>query len=194
MNITYLWYRNLKPEFMTDLYKNKYRIPSARAQWHCYNVGCYFITICTDKREHFFGEVKDTKMFLSEIGEYVESNINKISQIYRNVSVLSHVVMPNHIHLIIAIDYDNTKCKLPEESLQMDKNEMMQEISNRCGRLSHIISVFKSTITKYARANDIYFMWQSRFHDRIIRDFQEYVVISDYIENNVNNWRNDEYF
>ena len=30
-----------------DIFRNKYRIPSARAEWHDYNGGVYFITICT---------------------------------------------------------------------------------------------------------------------------------------------------
>ncbi len=40
-----------------DKFQNKYRIPSARANWHDYNGGIYFITICTKNREHYFGEI-----------------------------------------------------------------------------------------------------------------------------------------
>ena len=35
-----------------EKFKGKYRIPTARAKWHCYNGGCYFITICTMNREN----------------------------------------------------------------------------------------------------------------------------------------------
>ena len=31
--------------FDSDKFKNKYRIKSARAEWHDYNDGVYFITI-----------------------------------------------------------------------------------------------------------------------------------------------------
>ena len=40
-----------------DKYQNKYRVPSARANWHDYNGGVYFVTICTKNREHYFGEI-----------------------------------------------------------------------------------------------------------------------------------------
>jgi hypothetical protein len=68
----------------------------------------------------------------------------------------------------------------------------MQEIANRCGLLSHIISRFKSAVTKYANENGISFAWQTRFHDRIIRDCDEMNGIAQYIENNVAKWKSDE--
>ena len=40
-----------------EKFQNKYCIPSARANWHNYNGGVYFVTICTKNREHYFGEI-----------------------------------------------------------------------------------------------------------------------------------------
>ena len=43
---------------MTDKYQNKYRIPSNRLQGYDYGAnGCYFITICTKNRIHYFGKI-----------------------------------------------------------------------------------------------------------------------------------------
>ncbi len=42
---------------MAEKYQNKYRVPSSRAPWHGYNGGVYFVTICTQNREHYFGEI-----------------------------------------------------------------------------------------------------------------------------------------
>jgi hypothetical protein len=43
---------------MSGKFQNKYRIASARAQWWDYGWnGAYFITICTQNREYFFGEM-----------------------------------------------------------------------------------------------------------------------------------------
>ena len=38
-------------------FQNRYRITTARATWHDYNGGNYFVTICTKGREHHFGEI-----------------------------------------------------------------------------------------------------------------------------------------
>ena len=55
---------------MTNKFQNKYRIPSARLQtWDYGSNGAYFITICTQDREHYFGEVVDAAMELNEIGK-----------------------------------------------------------------------------------------------------------------------------
>ncbi len=40
-----------------EKFQNKYCIPSARANWHNYNGGVYFVTICTKNREHYLGEI-----------------------------------------------------------------------------------------------------------------------------------------
>jgi len=38
------------------------------------------------------------------------------------------------------------------------------------------------------------FGWQSRFHDHIIRNEEEYQRIANYIDNNPANWGEDKYF
>jgi hypothetical protein len=54
------------------LYKNKYRIESARCQnWNYTSNGYYFVTICTQNREYFFGDVVGDKMQLSPVGKIV---------------------------------------------------------------------------------------------------------------------------
>ena len=189
--MVYFW-RTKTKSMSNDLFRNKYRIPSARADWHNYNIGYYFITICTDKRMHYFGEIVDHEMILSPIGAFTESYIKEIHLIYRDADVLSYVIMPNHIHMILAVD---KRGKVNAERKENDNvNEMMQDIANQCGRLSHIISRFKSFITRYARDNDIPFIWQSRFHDRIIRDHAEFVIREHYINNNISKWKDDDYF
>ncbi|MBQ8222799.1 MAG: hypothetical protein IJZ87_05565 [Bacteroidales bacterium] len=77
-----------------ELYNNKYRIPSARAYWHDYNEGTYHVTICTDKREHFFGEIRGDKMILSRLGMQATKSLNELNAKYNDASVLSFVVMP----------------------------------------------------------------------------------------------------
>lgn len=52
---------------MPDNFQNKYRIESARLQnWDYGSNGAYFITICTKDRVHYFGEIDNGVMVLSE--------------------------------------------------------------------------------------------------------------------------------
>ena len=73
----------IKRTHMADgRWQNKYRIESARAEWHDYDGGIYFITICTKHREHFFGEIVDGAMVLSDIGGYAAEQFRNVSSHY----------------------------------------------------------------------------------------------------------------
>ena len=108
---------------MSELFKNKYRIPSARLQtWNYADNRMYFITICTKNRECFFGEIVETRCFASpdiaspaEVPEY-EMQLNDLGKIVEsewlktidlrpdmNLELAEYVVMPNHFHGIIYI-------------------------------------------------------------------------------------------
>ena len=183
----------------TELFKNRFRVPSARAEWHNYNGGMYFVTICTAGREHYFGEIVDGEMRLSVIGDYTRQCIENIAQHNRYANVPLYVIMPNHLHLIVVID-DVTEKRVPtsEQTAQWracndGKNQKMQDIANHQGRLSTAVGGFKQSVTRYARANHITFAWQTRFHEHIIRKTDEMNRIAEYIENNVAKWNIDEF-
>lgn len=86
-------------------FRNKYRIPSARA--HCWDYGwngAYFITICTKKRVHYFGEIENKKMVLSHAGVIADILWHEIPRRFPFVNLGEFVVMPNHIHGILILD------------------------------------------------------------------------------------------
>jgi len=92
-----------------ELFKNRYRIPSARAPWHDYRHGTYFVTICTKNKEHSFGEIiNDISgnhiMRMSAIGENADVCWHEIPSHFPHVQPLSRVIMPNHIHGILTIN------------------------------------------------------------------------------------------
>jgi putative transposase len=73
------------------------------------------------------------------------------------------------------------------ETNMIHKNKFAPKSKN----LASIMRGFKSAITMYALNNNIVFGWQARFYDHIIRDFDEYQRIAQYIRNNPDNWKND---
>ena len=64
--------------------------------------GAYFVTICVQHRKCLFGTITDGKMRLNEIGQIVVKCLNHIPQHFPSVELDAYVVMPNHIHGIIA--------------------------------------------------------------------------------------------
>ena len=222
-----------------EKFQNKYCIPSARANWHNYNGGVYFVTICTKNREHYFGEIcPGPQMQLSPIGQYVYEQFINVKTHYPYAKIPLFVIMPDHIHAIVTIDGENeiggngvhTQCRdvarnVCNENIARDAcgngvhaqcgdvarrcgdvarrcgdvarnvstgmNTQMANISPRKNSLAVVIRGVKSSITHYANENNIPFAWQTRFHDRIIRNQAELDRISDYIEKNVVNWHDD---
>ncbi len=162
--------------YTMELYKNKYRIPSTRASWWDYGAnGRYFVTICTQKRECFFGMVVDGKMKLSDIGKIAHACWSEIPHHFPFVQLDAFVVMPNHVHGIVVIDK-------PDDTFgPQSKN------------LASIIRGFKIGVTKNVRLIDPGFAWQPRYHDHIIRNEKSYQNISEYIINNPAKWKEDKW-
>ena len=88
-----------------DKFQNKYRIPSARAPFWDYGWNAaYFVTICTQNRECWFGEISDGVMALSAMGHIANSCWHEIPNHFPFVELGVHVVMPNHVHGIVIIN------------------------------------------------------------------------------------------
>ena len=67
--------------------------------------GAYFVTIVTQGRECLLGEIQNSYMSLSRAGEMVSHVWKGLPNRFQNVKVEDFVVMPNHIHGIVEIQY-----------------------------------------------------------------------------------------
>lgn len=180
-----------------------------RAKWHDYNGAEYFVTICTKNREHYFGEIHDGQMQLTVVGEWLKMQIENTETIRGgDVSIPLYVIMPNHVHLIVYIR--DTICRdalnasvrntlNASVNNQTNNNEdarsaSLQRFGPQSKNLGSIIRGIKSSVTKFARQNGIPFMWQSRYHDHIIRNQDEKNKIGIYIEQNPLRWEYDCFY
>lgn len=88
-----------------DKFKGRYHIKSQRLQnWDYAAAGFYFVTICTQDKEHYFGEIINHKMQFTEIGRIAEQCWIEIPKHFPFVKLDRYIVMPNHVHGIIIID------------------------------------------------------------------------------------------
>ncbi len=65
--------------------------------------GFYFITICTQNRKCFFGEIVNQELILNNIGSIAKSFWEEIPDHFPESIIDEFVIMPNHIHGIIQI-------------------------------------------------------------------------------------------
>ena len=103
---------------------------------------------------------------LSSIGRIIESYWKKIPECYENIELDEFVIMPNHVHGIVAI------------------TEEIKHVS-----LGHVINQFKGSCTKTIRNFvDGHFSWQPKFYDHIIRNDKDLERIRNYIYENPLKW------
>lgn len=186
-----------------DKFKNKYRIPSTRLQnWNYGAMGAYFITICTEKRGYFFGEILNGLMQLSDIGKIAETEWLKTVELRPDMKLElgEFVVMPNHFHAIIIIGENEYNIPQNNDTHRRDATHGVSTINNgnkfapQSKNLASIVRGFKSSVTTYARKiGNRDFNWQTRFHDHIIRDTLSFERIQNYIANNILNWEGDRF-
>ena len=71
--------------------------------------GIYFITLCCQDKQHFFGEIQNGNMMLNELGEIIKEEWEKTPLIRTNISLGAYIIMPDHFHAILHIDQQITK-------------------------------------------------------------------------------------
>jgi putative transposase len=196
---------------MQNKFKGKYRNESARLQnWDYGSNASYFITICTQNREHYFGQIENKKMQVTPAGAIAYVLWHEIKNREKNIELGEFVVMPNHVHGILIIDGNDiadigrdvvdigrvVACNVPTnimmDTMNVSKNKKMAAISPKPNTISTIIRSYKSAVTKKCNRLGLVFAWQPRFHDHIIRDSHSFKRISEYIKNNPANWNEDK--
>jgi REP element-mobilizing transposase RayT len=198
------------------LYRNRYRIPSARLAGHDYGDGWYFVTICTKDKIPFFGHIADGQMYHSAIGQAARDCWCAIPEHHPHVELDEWTVMPNHVHGILVI---NPQSPPPVETrpgaspdgsgaagLDAPSLDAPGRVSTggvhgalgnqfgglKSGSLSAVVNLYKGCVTRWCRTHGYgHFDWQPRFHDSIIHSEAALNAIRAYIRDNPANWRDD---
>jgi putative transposase len=177
-----------------------YRRKSIRLSGFDYSsTGSYFVTICSRGHSHIFGKILNAKIVLSEAGSVSERCWNEIPEHYPGVCVEVHQVMPNHIHGIVQIKKSNKAMPSNGQPCGIDRNTLVYKRvfgHPQPGTLSTIVGSYKSAVTKELHDLGLFpgrSIWQTRFHDHIIRDARSHFLIEWYIRLNPFIWHLDHY-
>jgi REP element-mobilizing transposase RayT len=175
-----------------QLFRNKYRIPSARLRgWDYTSAGWYFVTICIKNRVPCLADIVEGTVRLSPIGKIVAEEWQKTAQIRANVVLDAWVIMPNHVHGIIGIT-GTARGDVVETPRRGVSTTTAASAAWKSGSLGATIGQFKSVCTKRIWAAGFRdFAWQERFYDHIIRDERALNRIRNYIANNPARWELD---
>jgi putative transposase len=130
----------------------------------------FFITICCHHHGCYIGQEP-------KLQSIIANKITTLADFFPNISIPEYTVMPNHLHLIIKIKYQNKNVTLGK-----------------------VIRVLKSKITnswlktiKTEKLNSLASIWQRNYFEHRIRNQKEYDKFSKYIKINPINWNKDRY-
>lgn len=204
---------------MTRYNPNIHRGGTIRLKGYDYSKpGLYFITLCTQDRAHLFGEIENRKMRLNEAGKIADRCWREIPSHFPNAVLHEYVIMPNHVHGIIELRRDpnngpadgypavvgienfqqqpRRNDPFNQKPLKPQRHEFQKMIPRS---IASIVKGYKIGVTKWFRNNmnesavdEPFRVWQRNYYEHIIRDRQSFFLISKYIENNPDNWREDK--
>ena len=205
---------------MTEKFRDKYRIPSNRLRgWDYSSSGHYYITIVTAGRNRLFGEIKNGEMILNDLGQIVYDEFFKSFELRDELFLGEFVLMPDHLHAIVILD--KSKCAAIDDVVVVETHGHVEthgraslpipptittpspQFQRQPQSISSFVAGFKSSTVKriddwidtnhltMAKFNKNNPLWQSNYHDHIIRNETEYRHISEYIIRNPIEWEED---
>lgn len=130
--------------------------------------GCYFITLCTEKRKMLLGRISAGMMEMSFLGELADKELSVLGRFFEDIAISEKVIMPNHIHFIVRI---------------------LQSGSHSPLSIGRFVNLYKGRVSRKAG----YALWQRGYYEHIIRTPDDYTRAAQYIRNNPAQWSLDQY-
>lgn len=170
------------------LFQGRYRIESSRRPgWDYASPGWYFVTVCTQHKQAFLGEVIEEHVQLSLAGVIAQNELHGLPSHYDRTEIDCCVIMPDHIHAIIVIEGRHMFFPDGGPYSQLPAPGFPFEWP-RPGSLSTIVRSYKAGVARLCRLQGLEFAWQAGFYDRVLRDDGEVNGARECIANNPRNW------
>ncbi|MDO8615561.1 MAG: transposase [Dehalococcoidia bacterium] len=137
--------------------------------------GAYFVTLVCKDRELLF----DSPLFR----QIAQTAWLELEALYEDVTLDTHVVMPNHFHGIIVLGAPRRGGSRTAPTAPLIRKPL--------GRL---VGAFKTMSTKrinQIRGTPAHTVWQRNYHERVIRHERELNAVREYILDNPRRWAED---
>jgi REP element-mobilizing transposase RayT len=157
--------------------------------------------------ENYFGKIEKGIIILNDYGKIAENLWIGLPKVFKNIILDIFVIMPNHMHAIIAITHEYKQKIVGNATLRFSKssenvfsnqdivrgkvNPELHSLQDNNGykrtkmQLSKIIQTYKAETTRrikrISKFEINHSVWQKSFYDRIIRTEKEFNNIQQYI-------------
>lgn len=155
--------------------------------------GLYYVTMNCHERKHLFGTIVDGKPQLNALGQIAENELLKSVEIREEISIDTYIIMPNHVHAIVAIfqpeGADGSTANRASWDSPMGEQPLAPTLRQRS--LGAFVAGYKSAVTtKINRTRGSYYedVWQRSFYEHIVRNDAELYTLRNYIAENPLRW------
>ncbi len=133
---------------------------------------------------------------LSEYGRNLCDAIDYADEHNAQIAVVNYIVMPNHAHLLVVIDGASGTVGDGASGTVGDgaSGTVGDGASGKPRPTNALIPKLISSIKRYTNKQAGFDMWQTSYHDHIIRNKADYQRIWQYIDENPSKWDEDCYF
>ena len=144
--------------------------------------GVYFLTLCAKGRTPIFSKIVGRGLLdapevqLTEAGRCVQETMIYLTEHDPALHIEASVIMPNHVHILLAI-----RAREGGASGRPRPTEMR-------------VPKFVSSLKRYTNRLCARPLWQTSYHDHIIRDDNDFLNHWTYIDQNPARWSDDEYY
>lgn len=153
---------------------------SIRLQEYDYSqANSYFITICSQNKQCFFGEIQHDKMTLNPAGLMTVFWYRELENKFTNIKCDEFICMPNHLHFIINIIDEPIEMNITISTIVQWYKTMTTN--------SYIRGIKQNGWQAFNRK-----LWQRNYWERVIRNENELGGIRDYIKTNPMSWEQDK--
>ncbi len=156
--------------------------------------GAYFVTVCAYRHANLFGSIEDGVMTPNAIGRIIAEEWRKTAELRPYVGLDGFVVMPNHLHGIIAM-FDDEQGAIQQVATAASNSRRSKTLQARS--LGAIVGRFKGKVTRRSHELPGYrdlVVWQRNYYEHIIRSEKSLQAIREYIAMNPSRWAEDSYY
>lgn len=154
--------------------------------------GLYFLTVCTHDKRSLFSEIvgaihespdqASIRCLLTPYGSIVESVIRMLPLQFEAASVTDYIIMPDHVHMIVALSR-------PEDLRAIHESPLRAASQTKRSELSKLVGFFKMQVSKRIHEFEPELsVWQRGYYDHVIRDLEDYKIRAEYIATNPLRW------
>jgi putative transposase len=165
------------------------------------------VAICTEERECLFGTILRGAMVANGLGQMVEAFWHALPKRYPGIELDGFVLMPNHIHGVIALPSGSSRAAGQASACQtgapiasakrVQASNTFEWARRRRMLLPKITGYFKMNTAKRAnliRCRPGLPLWQRNYRKHVIRDELDLQRIRTYVAGSPGQWEADQLY